>query len=72
MNAPPTLPNNTEPQRRSWLWIVLTGVVIVAVASVAVVRPNNTPTADATADPLNFADVVIADLTQEEEFNVKL
>ena len=72
MSAPSTFPNNSEPRRRSWLWIVLTGVAIVAIVSVAVVRPNNIPTADATADPLNFADVVIADLTQEEEFNGKL
>ena len=64
--------NNTKPRRRSWIWISLIGVVIVAVVLVAVVRPNNAPTAAATTDLLNFADVVVTDLTQEEEFNGKL
>ena len=64
--------NNTKPRRRSWIWISLTGFVIVAVVLVAVVRPNNAPTAAATTDLLNFADVVVTDLTQEEEFNGKL
>jgi biotin carboxyl carrier protein len=68
--------NNTESRRRSWLWLILIGVVIVAAvfvaALMAVVRTNNAPTAAAGTDPLNFADVVMADLTQEEEFNGKL
>ena len=61
--------NNGESRRRSWIWLSLIGVVIVAAALTTVVRPNNAPTAAATIDPLNVADVVIADLTQEEEFN---
>jgi multidrug efflux pump subunit AcrA (membrane-fusion protein) len=75
MSGPATLSNkDTEPRRRSWLWLSLMSVVIVAVALVAVVllRTNGASTADAGTDPVNFADVVINDLTQEEEFNGKL
>jgi multidrug efflux pump subunit AcrA (membrane-fusion protein) len=66
--------NNNEPRRRSWLWLSLMGVVIVAVvlAAVVLLRTNGASTAAAGTDPVNFADVVMADLTQEESFNGKL
>jgi len=74
MSAPSTPSNNKEPRRRPWIWLSLIGLVIVAAVLAAVVLlPQNGSSAEATeADPLNFADVVITDLTQEETFNGKL
>jgi len=75
MSEPATPPNNnSEPRRRSWLWFGLMGVVIVAAALIAVVllRRNGSSTEAAESDPVNFADVVITDLAQEETFNGKL
>jgi macrolide-specific efflux system membrane fusion protein len=53
------------------------GVAVVAAVAAAVVLPwfNGAPTASAQDDApgaLNFADVVVADLRQEEEYNGKL
>ena len=72
LTTPPT--NNSERRRRSWIWLGLIAVVIVAVVLNAVLplRPNGTPTTASATDPLNFADVVMTDLTQEENFNGKL
>ena len=72
LTTPPT--NNSEPRRRSWIWLGLIAVVIVAVVLNAVLplRPNGTPTTASATDPLNFADVVMTDLTQEENFSGKL
>ncbi len=66
--------NNTEPQRRPWIWPSLVGFVIVAtvLAAVVLLRQNGSPVEATGADPLNFAEVVITDLTQEENFNGKL
>lgn len=74
MSAPSTPSNNKEPRRRPWIWLGLIGLVIVAAVLAAVVLlPHNGSSAEATeADPLNLADVVITDLTQEETFNGKL
>ncbi|MCP4424971.1 MAG: HlyD family efflux transporter periplasmic adaptor subunit [Chloroflexi bacterium] len=60
--------------KRIWLWIGLIGVAIVAVVWVgtAVFRPNKAPAATADNAPANTAEVVIADLTQEETYYGKL
>ena len=75
MSDPVTPPNsNSKPRRRSWIWLSLIVVVIVAavLAAVVLLPPNNAPAASAATDPVNFADVVMADLTQEESFSGKL
>ncbi len=74
MSAPSTPSNNKEPRRRPWIWLSLIGLVIVAavLAAVVLLRPNDAPTANTATDPLNLAEVVITDLTQEETFNGKL
>jgi len=74
MSAPSTPSNNKELRRRSWIWLSLIGVVIVAavLAAVVLLRPDDAPTAVAATDRLNFADVVMTDLTQEENFDGKL
>lgn len=69
--------NNRRPRRRAWLWISLTGVVIIAAALTTVLplRPSGAPIASAQDDApgaLNVADVVVTDLRQEEAFNGKL
>jgi multidrug efflux pump subunit AcrA (membrane-fusion protein) len=67
--------NNRRPSRRSWLWFGLTGILVVvaAVGAWLVLRSSSAQTASAAADdPLNYAEVVIADLRQEKEFNAKL
>lgn len=66
--------HNTDSQKRSWLWIGLFGVVIVAavLAGTTFLQPNSTPTASAANMSLNSAEVVIADLTQEETYHGKL
>jgi multidrug efflux pump subunit AcrA (membrane-fusion protein) len=63
-----------EPRRCSWFWLSLMGLVIVAAAAAAVVLlPRNGSLAEAAeADLLNWAEVVLTDLTQEENFNGKL
>jgi multidrug efflux pump subunit AcrA (membrane-fusion protein) len=43
-----------------------------ALAALHFLQPNGAQTASVGDDPLNFAEVVIADLRQEEEFNGKL
>ena len=79
----PSSTNNEKPRRHSWPWYGLTAVVIVAAVSATLffLRPsgvlrflqsNGVPTAAAATDTLNYAEVVIADLRQEEEFNGRL
>ena len=46
--------------------------VPAALATLRFLQLNGAPTAAATTDTLNYAEVVIADLTQEKEFNGKL
>jgi multidrug efflux pump subunit AcrA (membrane-fusion protein) len=46
--------------------------VPTALAALRFLQPNGAPTAAAATDALNYAEVVIADLRQEEEFNGKL
>jgi peptidoglycan hydrolase-like protein with peptidoglycan-binding domain len=68
--ALPTDSNHTEPRRRPWLRLALIGFVVAAVlVAVVVFRENVSPTEATEDDPLNFADVVITDLVQEETFN---
>jgi len=66
--------NNSEPRRRSWIWLILMSVVIVAVtlAAVGLPRFSGAPNTSAATSEINFADVVMTDLTREEEFNGKL
>jgi len=69
-----TPPNSNEPRRRPWIWLSLIGLVIVAavVAALVFLGQNGASAEAAATDPLNFAEVVITDLTQEEIFNGKL
>ena len=55
----------------TWIWVALVGIVlVVAVLAVVILLRENGSTTDASgADPLNFAEVVITDLIQEESFN---
>jgi peptidoglycan hydrolase-like protein with peptidoglycan-binding domain len=71
--TPPTVEDSvrTEPRRRPWIRLILVGFVVVATALVAVIllRENGSPTGAGGADALNFAEVVITDLIQEETFD---
>ena len=60
-----------EPKRRRWIWFILVGVVIAAAVITAVVflSGNGSLTEDVQANSLNFAEVVITDLIQEQSFN---
>jgi len=60
-----------EPKRRRWIWFVLVGVVIAAAVITAVVflPGNGSLIEDAETNSLNFADVEITNLIQEETFN---
>jgi peptidoglycan hydrolase-like protein with peptidoglycan-binding domain len=61
----------SKPKRRPWISFALVGFVIIAVvlAAVVLLLENGSSTEAADADPLNFAEVVITDLIQEETFN---
>jgi len=63
--------NQAEPRRRPWLRFVMVGLVVVAavLAAVVVFQESVSPTETTEDDPLNFAEVVITDLVQEETFN---
>ena len=55
------------------VWLGLIGLLIVAAAVAAIVLPQSGSLAEAAeADSLNWAEVVMTDLTQEENFNGKL
>lgn len=73
-NIPVSDANHTEPRRRSWSRLVLIGLlVVVAVLAVVVLFQENVSPTEATEDdPLNFAEVVITDLVQEETLNGEL
>jgi len=60
----------SEPRRRPWFRPTLVGFVIIAVilAAVFLRQEKASPTEAAENDPLNYAEVVIADLIQEETF----
>ncbi len=60
-----------EPKRRRWIWFALVGVVLAAAvfAVVVLLLGNGSSTEAAESDALNFAEVVTADLIQEETFN---
>lgn len=62
---------HTKPKRHPWIWFALVGIVIIAavLAAVFFLRENGSSTEAADAGPLNFAEVVITDLIQEETFN---
>jgi peptidoglycan hydrolase-like protein with peptidoglycan-binding domain/multidrug resistance efflux pump len=62
---------HSKSQRRPWIRFALVGVVLVAVvlAAVFLLREYGSPADAAEMDPLNFAEVVITDLIQEETFN---
>ncbi len=58
--------------RRPWFWLILTGFVAVAAVIIAMVlsQIDGSPAAvSIEAEPLNFAEVVITDLVQEETFD---
>ena len=57
-----------NPKRRSWVWYTFGGMILVAVVLTGVIfLPGyDTPKDDTEADPINFAEVVITDLIQEE------
>ena len=61
----------TEPRRRPWIRLILVGFVVVAavLAAVVLLRENGSPAEATGAHPLNFAEVVITDLVQEDSFN---
>jgi peptidoglycan hydrolase-like protein with peptidoglycan-binding domain len=61
----------SKPPRRPWLRFVLVGFFVVAtvIAAVVLLQENGSPTEAAEMDPLNFAEVVITDLIQEETFD---
>ena len=61
----------SKPKRRPWIWIALVGIVVIAVvfAAVVLLQGSGSPMESADADPVNFAEVVITDLIQEETFN---
>jgi len=63
--------STSKPKRRPWIRFALVGVILVAVVLAAVfyLQENGTPSEAAEADPMNFAEVVITDLIQEETFN---
>jgi peptidoglycan hydrolase-like protein with peptidoglycan-binding domain len=70
----PSAVEDAEPsksQRRPWIWIALIGFVVIAAvfAAVVLLRENGSPTEAAETDTLNFAEVVITDLIQEETFD---
>lgn len=69
--APLSDSNHTERRRRPWLRLVLVGLVAVAavLAAVVVFQEKVSPTEATEDDPLNFAEVVITDLVQEETLN---
>jgi len=68
---PPSDSVRTEPRRRPWLRLGLVVVVVLAtvLAAVVLLQQNTSPTEATGSDPLNFAQVVIADLVQEETFD---
>ncbi len=61
----------SKPRRRSGVRLSLMGVVIAiaALAAVILLRQNGSPTEAIESDPVNFAEVVVADLVREETFN---
>lgn len=61
----------SKPQRCPWLKLALVAFVIIAVvlAAVFLLQENTSPTTAAKSHPLNFAEVVITDLVQEESFD---
>jgi peptidoglycan hydrolase-like protein with peptidoglycan-binding domain len=61
----------SKPQHRPWIRFALVGVVLIAVvfAVVILLQGNGSPAESADADSLNFAEVVVTDLIQEETFN---
>lgn len=66
-----------NPRRRRWLWFSLLAIVILVAVAAALVLPrlDGEPTASAEDDApgaSNYADVVVTDLRQEEEFNGEL
>lgn len=63
--------DRAKPPGRPWIRLALVAVVIIVVvlAAVLLLQQNGSPTASAENDPLNFAEVVITDLVQEESFN---
>ena len=63
--------STSKPKRRPWIRFALVGVILVAVVLAAVfyLQENGTRSEAAEADPMNFAEVVITDLIQEETFN---
>jgi peptidoglycan hydrolase-like protein with peptidoglycan-binding domain len=61
----------SRPRRRPWMGLALVGVIIFAGVLVVMffLQENSSPTGSAENEPLNFAEVVITDLVQEESFN---
>ncbi|MFC2046543.1 hypothetical protein ACFLTC_03370, partial [Chloroflexota bacterium] len=60
----------TKPRRRPWIGLGLVVFVITAVsAAVVLLQTDVSPTEAGDADPLNFAEVVITNLVQEDEFD---
>jgi len=60
-----------EPRCRPWIRLIPVGFVVAAavLAAVVLLRENGSLTGAGRADPLNWAEVVITDLIQEETFN---
>jgi len=72
-NSPSTVAASvrTEPQRRVWIrYIPVVFVVVAVVLAAVILRPEyGSPTGAGGPDPLNFAEIMITDLVQEETFN---
>ncbi len=63
---------NSTKKRRPWLWLVLAVLVVVAAVIIAKAFPQingSTTAVGSEAEPLNFAEVVISNLVQEETLN---
>ena len=61
----------SNSKRRSWIWYTLGGMILIAVvlAGVIFLPGYGAPTMVTEANPINFAEVVITDLIQEETYN---
>jgi len=72
-HAPPIVDDSgrSRRSRRPWIWLILGAFVVIAagVAAVLLLRENGSPAEASGTDSLNFAEVVITDLIQEQTFN---
>ena len=61
----------SKPKHRRWVRYILGGVILAAVvlAGVYYLQENGIPSEVAEEAPINFAEVILTDLIQEENFN---